>query len=213
MSYRVRIKFCGLTRAEDVATAAALGVDAIGFVLTQRSKRFVQLEQAARLRATLPPFVDAVALLMDDTPQWVEKVSEALHPDLLQFHGEEAAAQCERFGRRYLKAVPMASVADVAAYAARHPNAAGFLLDSHAQGAGGGSGERFDWRRVPKTLGRPLILAGGLDADNVVDAILTARPYAVDVSSGIETSPGIKDPERMRRFVAAVRAAERSLPP
>jgi phosphoribosylanthranilate isomerase len=191
MSYRVRIKFCGLTRAEDVAIAASLGVDAIGFVLTQRSKRFVALEQAARLRASLPPFVDAVALLMDDTPQWVEKVSEALHPDLLQFHGEESAAQCERFGRRYLKAVPMASVADVAAYAARHPNAAGFLLDSHVQGAGGGSGERFDWRRVPKTLGRPLILAGGLDADNVVDAILTARPYAVDVSSGIESAPGL----------------------
>jgi phosphoribosylanthranilate isomerase len=212
MSYRVRIKFCGITRLEDAQAAVALGVDAIGFVLTQRSKRFVKLEQAAAIRAALPPFVDAVALVMDDSIQWVADVSEALQPDLLQFHGDEAAAQCERHGRRYLKAVPMGSVTDVPGFAARHPHAAGFLLDSHAQGAMGGSGERFDWRRVPKNVGRPLVLAGGLDADNVVDAILTARPYAVDVSSGIESAPGIKDAERMRRFVAAVRAAERAIP-
>jgi phosphoribosylanthranilate isomerase len=212
MSYRVRIKFCGITRMEDAQAAVALGVDAIGLVLTQRSKRFVKLEQAAAIRAALPPFVDAVALVMDDTIQWVTDVSEALQPDLLQFHGDEEAAQCERYGRRYLKAVAMGSTTDVSAVLTRHPHAAGFVLDSHAQGAAGGTGERFDWRRVPKQVGRPLLLAGGLEADNVVEAILSARPYAVDVSSGIESAPGIKDPERMRRFVAAVRAAERAIP-
>ena len=211
MSRRVRIKFCGLTRVEDAKAAAALGVDAIGVVLTRQSKRFVALEQAAQIRAALPPFVSAVALFMDDTPTWVAEACEALQPDLLQFHGEEPAAQCERHGRRYLKAVPMASVSDVAAFAARHPNAAAFLLDSHAQGRAGGTGERFDWRRVPKDLGRPWLLAGGLEPDNVVEAVLAARPFAVDVSSGIESAPGVKDLEKMRRFVAAVRAAEQAL--
>lgn len=207
MNARTRIKFCGLTREEDVRLAVGLGVDAIGFVLTRRSRRFVEPAHARRLRELLPPFVAAVALFMDDDAEWIDEAIAVVRPDLLQFHGEEPAAFAERFGRPYLKAVPMASVADVAAYAAAHPHARGFLLDSHAAGAAGGSGEAFDWARFPRGLDRPLVLAGGLDAGNVAQAVAAARPYAVDVSTGIESAPGIKDDARMRAFVAAASRA------
>ena len=130
-----------------------------------------------------------------------------MQPDLLQFHGEESPGFASSFSRPYIKAIPMASVADAAAYASRHSAAAGFLLDSHAAGSAGGSGEAFDWRRVPR-LARPLVLAGGLDARNVAHAVALVRPYAVDVSSGIEAVPGIKDAAKMRAFAAAVRAAD-----
>lgn len=204
---RTRIKFCGLTRAEDVQCAVALGVDAVGFVLTRRSRRFVEPARARALRDALPPFVSAVALFMDDAADWVDEAVATMRPDLLQFHGEESGGFAGRFDRPYLKAIPMGSVADVAAYADRHPRACGFLLDSHAAGAVGGSGEAFDWTRFPRDLHRPLVLAGGLDAGNVAQAIASVRPYAVDVSSGIESAPGIKDAERMRAFAAAVRLA------
>ena len=204
---RVRIKFCGLTRADDVAAACALGVDALGFVLTRRSKRYVDLEAAVALRAAVAPFVSLVALVMDDEPAWVAEVISRLAPDLLQFHGAESAAFCAGFGRPYLKAVPMGGGADVAAYVREHDRAAGFLLDSHAFGERGGSGKAFDWTRMPRDVGRPLILAGGLDAANVADAVRIARPYALDVSSGIESAPGIKDLEKMKLFVQNANAA------
>lgn len=203
---RVRIKFCGLTRAEDAGVAAGLGVDALGFVFTRRSHRFVEPAVAATIRRSLPPFTTTVALFMDDEPAWINEVIATFRPDLLQFHGNESPATCATFGRAWLKAVAMASVPDVASYVAGFPGACGFLLDAHASGGQGGSGARFDWSRMP-TLDRALILAGGLDAGNVGDAIRQTRPYAVDVSSGIETAPGIKDAQRMREFVAAVRAA------
>jgi len=206
---RTRIKFCGLTRIEDVRIAVELGVDAVGFVLTRRSRRFVGPAQARALRDALPPFVGAVALLMDDAAEWVEEVVAVVRPDWLQFHGAESAAFATRFPKPYLKAVPMASVADVADYAEGHPAAGGFLLDSHAAGAAGGTGGAFDWTRVPRGFGRPLVLAGGLDAGNVTQAIAVAKPHAVDVSSGIESAPGVKDAAKMRAFVAAVRAADR----
>ena len=205
---RTRIKFCGLTRIEDVRAAAELGVDAVGFVLTRRSGRFVELAQARALRDALPPFVSAVALLMDDAAEWVEEVVASVRPDLLQFHGEESASFAERFTRPYLKAVPMTSVVDVNAYANQHPHAVGFLLDSHAIGTAGGTGDRFDWTRVPRDFGCPLVLAGGLDAGNVAQAITVAKPCAVDVSSGIESAPGIKDAAKMRAFVEAVRRVD-----
>ncbi len=204
---RTRIKFCGLTRAEDLHLAVDLGVDAIGFVFTRRSQRFVGVSQARVLRRALPPFVNAVALFMDDEPSWIEEVIAAIQPDLLQFHGAEPAGFASSFSRPYIKAIPMASVTDAAAYAAQHPMATGFLLDSHAAGNVGGSGEAFDWRRVPR-LARPLLLAGGLDAGNVAQAVALVRPYAVDVSSGIEAVPGVKDAAKMRAFAAAVRAAD-----
>ena len=204
---RVRVKFCGLTRAGDVAAAAALGVDAIGLVMTRRSKRFVDLEAARALRAQVPPFVATVVLLLDDEPAWVHEVISRVAPDLLQFHGEEPADYCTGFGLRYLKAIPMASVDNVSAYTQRHAQASGFLLDSHAAGGQGGSGQAFDWTRVPRELGRPLVLAGGLNAGNVAEALRLASPYALDVSSGIETAPGIKSSEKMQHFMQALAAA------
>jgi phosphoribosylanthranilate isomerase len=201
----VRIKFCGVTRIDDAFAATALGVDAIGMVFTRRSQRFVDLVQAAAIRRVLPPFVAAVALFMDDEPAWIEDVIEVVRPDLLQFHGGETAEFARGFARPYLKAVPMGSIADAAAAAAQHPDAVGILLDSHAAGAVGGSGVAFDWARVPPDMRRPVVLAGGLDASNVARAIALMRPYAVDVSSGIESAPGIKDALKMRAFVDAVR--------
>jgi phosphoribosylanthranilate isomerase len=153
-------------------------------------------------------FVTTVALFMDDEPGWIEEVISMVQPDILQFHGNESPGFAASFARPYFKAVPMGSVSDVIAYAAQHPAAAGILLDSHAGGAMGGSGEAFDWARVPRNIARPIVLAGGLDADNVAQAIATVRPYAVDVSSGIESAPGIKHAAKMRRFVEAVRAAD-----
>lgn len=210
MSTRTRIKFCGITRVEDALAAAALGVDALGFVFTRRSRRFVEPVAAARIRAVLPPFVATVALFMDDAPEWIEAVLGALHPDLLQFHGSERADHCTGFGLPYLKAVPMASIGDVASYATAHPAAGGLLLDAHAVGEPGGAGMAFDWSRVPP-LRRPLIVAGGLDAGNAGEAVRRLRPYGLDVSSGIEQAPGIKDAARMRAFVAAVREADREV--
>jgi phosphoribosylanthranilate isomerase len=204
---RVRIKFCGLTRADDVAAACAFGVDAVGFVLTRRSRRYVELDAAVALRAAVTPFVAVVALVMDDEAAWVAEVISRLAPDLLQFHGTEPAAFCAGFGRPYLKAVPMGGDVDVAAYAREHDRAAGFLLDSHALGEPGGSGRRFDWTRMPTNVGRPLVLAGGLDATNVAEAVRVARPYALDVSSGIESAPGIKDIEKMKLFAESAKLA------
>ncbi|HET9032441.1 MAG TPA: phosphoribosylanthranilate isomerase [Dokdonella sp.] len=201
---RVRIKFCGITRIEDARFAAELGVDALGFVFTRRSRRFIEPDAAARIMRESPPFVTRVALFMDDEPAWIKQVVSMARPQLLQFHGSESAAECAAHGMPYLKAVPMASVTDVASYAAGFPAATGFLLDAHASGESGGQGERFDWSRQV-SLQRPLILAGGLDADNVSEAIRAMRPYAVDVSSGIESAPGIKDAARMQAFAETVR--------
>lgn len=203
---RVRIKFCGLTRATDVERAVALGVDAIGLVLTPRSKRRLDPQAARELRRQIPPFVTAVALFMDDDPAWVAEAISIVQPDLLQFHGGESAADCLRHGRRYLKAVPMGA-GDPLAVIAQHPAATGFLLDSHAPGASGGSGVAFDWSRTPRGVESALILAGGLTCDNVGSAVRAVRPYAVDVSSGIESAPGIKDADKMRRFIEEVERA------
>ena len=154
MNERVRVKFCGFTRAGDVAEACALGVDAIGLIMTRRSRRFVDIEQAAALRAAVPPFVAVVTLLLDDEAAWVDEVISRVAPDLLQFHGDEPAERCAAFGRRYLKAVPMGSVADVHAYVRSHPQAAGFLLDSHVPGGQGGSGVGAPPGTTGSTTGR-----------------------------------------------------------
>ncbi|MEO7014015.1 MAG: phosphoribosylanthranilate isomerase [Dokdonella sp.] len=204
---RVRSKFCGITRAEDAQFAAAIGVDALGFVFTRQSRRFVEPALASQILRELPPLVTAVALFMDDEPAWIRQVISITRPNTLQFHGNESVADCVSHGLPYLKAVPMATVTDVASYAAGFPGAAGFLLDAHASGEPGGQGTRFDWSKRPQ-LDRPLIVAGGLDADNVGEAIRRLRPFAVDVSSGIESAPGIKDATRMQAFIDAVRKTE-----
>jgi phosphoribosylanthranilate isomerase len=205
---RTRIKFCGITRPDDARRAAELGVDAIGLVFTRASRRFVGISQARTIRAELPPFVTAVALFMDDDARWIEEVIAGVQPDLLQFHGAENDGFASSFARPYIKAVPMASVASAARFVTGFPGATGFLLDSHARGGSGGTGETFDWTRVPIGVARPFVLAGGLDAGNVAHAIATVRPYGVDVSTSIESAPGMKDVAKMRAFIAAVRAAD-----
>ena len=204
---RVRTKFCGITRVEDAQAAAAIGVDALGFVFTRHSRRYIEPELASRIMRDLPPFVTTVALFMDDEPAWIRQVISMARPHTLQFHGNESVADCASPGLPYLKAVPMATVTDVASYATGFPGAAGFLLDAHASGEPGGQGASFDWSNRPR-LDRPLILAGGLDADNVGEAIRRMQPFAVDVSSGIESAPGIKDATRMQAFIDAVRRTE-----
>ncbi|RDZ28813.1 phosphoribosylanthranilate isomerase [Lysobacter silvisoli] len=215
--FRTRIKFCGFTRPGDVRLACELGADAIGFVFAESSKRRVEAEEARAMRQALAPLVDAVALFMDNPAEQVRDVVRQVRPSLLQFHGDETDAFCRSFGVPYLKAVAMGDApapgtpgAERGAIAlhARYPSASGFLLDSHGAGSSGGSGRTFDWSRIPVGLHKPYLLAGGLTTENVFDAILATRPWGVDVSSGIEAEPGLKDGHLMRRFVEEVRRAD-----
>jgi len=211
-SPRTRIKLCGMTRGEDVLLAGELGVDAIGLIFAACSPRRLELERALALREALSPSVSVVALLMDNPAEEVAAIVGRLRPHLLQFHGSEDDAFCAHFDMPFLKVVPMRGIAadDVPALLARYPSAAGFVFDGHAPGGAGGSGERFDWTQAAhQRIGRPWLLAGGLDACNVGEAIRTTAPWGVDVSSGIESAPGVKDHAQMHAFVAAVRAADR----
>ena len=204
-----RIKFCGLTRAEDVRLAVELGVDYVGLVFAPHSPRRLLLGQARMLRDLVPEEIAVVALVMDNTRGDVEHIVESLQPDLLQFHGGQDDAFATSFGRPYWKAIAMGGQDDsVFASLSAYPGAHGFLFDGHAAGEQGGSGQRFDWRRMPTSTDRPFLLAGGLSPQNVAVALRTARPWGVDVSSGIESAPGTKDAEKMRRFVEAVRDAD-----
>jgi phosphoribosylanthranilate isomerase len=208
---RTRIKICGITRLEDALLACELGADAIGLVMTPSSPRCVPLDRARAIRHALPSFVSAVVLTHDLPAGRVAEIVDSLRPDLIQFHGREDAAFCESFGLRYTKAVGMAGDVDLREVVASHPRARGFVLDGHPPGAQGGQGNTFDWSRIPRDLGRPVILAGGLKADNVADAIRAVRPWTVDLASGVESSPGIKDAAKMRAFFAAVHAADAEL--
>ena len=203
-----RIKCCGMTRLEDALLAAQLGADAIGVVLTARSKRRVTLEQAQAIVRALPPFVSSVVLLMDDEASFVREAIDAIQPDLLQFHGAESDDWCAQFGRRYLKAIAMGEGAAALPSLRRYPGASGLLLDGHGLGEAGGSGKSFDWSLMPRELTQPLILAGGLTPANVAEAMRIAKPWGVDVASGIESSPGIKDAHKLADFIAAVRCAD-----
>ena len=208
---RTRIKFCGMTRAGDVRLACELGVDAIGLVFAARSPRRVVLEQALALRDAAAATTSVVALVMDNPETEVDAIVQRLQPQLLQFHGSEDDASCARYGIPFLKAIAMRDVAadDVPSLLARYPSAAGFVFDGHAPGAMGGSGQRFDWSHLGRhAIVRPWLLAGGLDAANVGAAVRTVRPWGVDVASGIESQPGIKDGAKMRAFADAVRNAE-----
>lgn len=205
---RTRIKFCGMTRAGDAALAARLGVDAVGIVFARRSPRFVEPEAARAIVAALPPWVDVVALFMDDAADWVREVEHRVRPHWLQFHGAEADAFCAGFDTPHVKAIAMGTPDEVGVRLDQHPHARGFLFDGHVPGTQGGRGQGFDWSRIPDDLARPWILAGGLNARNVADAIRCVRPWGVDVSSGIETAPGVKDAAAMAAFAAAVRETD-----
>lgn len=204
---RTRIKFCGLTRADDIAAAVRLGVDALGFVFHPASPRCVTASQAQALTADLPPLVTTVALFMNAPTEQVRAVLSVWQPSCLQFHGDESPDYCASFGLPYIKAIAMRGAVDLAQAAARHASARALLLDGHAPGEAGGGGQAFDWQRV-NALPLPVFLAGGLHAGNVEEAIAIARPYAVDVSSGIESAPGHKDAVKMADFAAAVRRAD-----
>ena len=203
---RTRIKFCGMTRPADADAAVRLGVDAIGLVLAPASQRFIRLEEAAIIRRRLPPFVQAVALFRNAVADEVKRALDELQPDLLQFHGDESPSFCASFGRPYLRAVPMKHGADLADWERRFAGAAALLLDAHGAGEQGGQGRAFDWSTIRSS--RPYVLAGGLTAENVAQAVRQVRPYAVDVSSGIERSPGLKDEAKMQRFIEEVRNAD-----
>ncbi|HYW05155.1 MAG TPA: phosphoribosylanthranilate isomerase [Gammaproteobacteria bacterium] len=206
---RTRVKVCGITRSEDARDAVGLGVDALGLVFYPPSARYLSPGEAAHLVRGLPPFVTTVGLFLDPEPGFVNEVLERVPLDLLQFHGRESPAQCEQAGRPYIKAIAMGGGADPEEQARRFASARGLLVDSHVAGAPGGSGRRFDWRAVGSLPdGPPLILAGGLTPENVGEAIRVVRPWAVDVSSGVEDSPGLKSPVMMRRFMEAVADAD-----
>jgi phosphoribosylanthranilate isomerase len=205
---RTRVKFCGITRVEDALAAVRLGADAIGLVFYGASPRCVTPEQAQEITRVLPPFVTAVGLFVDVLEQQIHAAIESCGVQVLQFHGNQPAAAYAAFGRPYIKAIRMAADVDLHVQQEAYPDAVGFLLDSYVSGMPGGSGETFDWRRIPRNLQKPVILAGGLTAQNVQQAISLVRPFAVDVSSGVEKSKGVKDIDKMAAFIQSVRACE-----
>jgi phosphoribosylanthranilate isomerase len=200
-----RIKICGITRPEDGQRAAELGADAIGLVFYDKSPRHVSPLQARAIVAALPPFVSVVALFVDPSHAQVEAVLEACPIDLLQFHGEETPHFCRAFSRPYLKAIRMAPKVDLHAQALQYADARGLLVDAFVAGVPGGTGQRFDWSLLPHHLPLPLILSGGLDEHNVAEAVRRVNPAAVDVSSGVEQSKGIKSAARMAAFISGAR--------
>jgi len=203
-----RVKICGITRPEDALAAVRLGADAIGLVFYAKSPRHVSPQQALEITRVLPPFVSSVGLFVNPAPSEVETVLQTLHLDLLQFHGEEPAELCRHFRVPYVKAVRVKPGLDLVQYAASYRDARGLLLDAFVEGAHGGTGQSFDWELIPAGLPMPVVLSGGLDAANVAAAIKQVRPWAVDVSSGVESAKGIKDAARMAAFMQGVRDAD-----
>jgi phosphoribosylanthranilate isomerase len=204
MAVRTRVKICGITRPEDGAAAGAAGADAIGLVFYPASPRAVGLEQAVAIRRALPPFVTVVGMFVNASAETVVKTAERVHLDLLQFHGEETPSQCEAAGLSYMKAIRVSDDTDVSEASRRFASAKALLLDSHDDRLWGGSGRTFDWDLVPAEIALPVIVAGGLTPANVADAILRLHPYGVDVSGGVEQSPGIKDAAKITSFIEEV---------
>lgn len=197
-----KVKFCGITRDQDAQAAVRLGADAVGFVFAASSPRFISPQQAAIMRGRLPAAVQAVALFRNPGEAEVRRVIELVAPDLLQFHGEEHPEFCEGFGLPYWRAVPMGGATDLGDWERRFASAAALLLDAHAPAETGGQGRTFDWSAIRAT--RPYVLAGGLNPGNVGEAVTQLRPWMVDVSTGIESAPGLKDEAKMRQFIDSV---------
>jgi phosphoribosylanthranilate isomerase len=203
-----RVKICGITRVDDLQAAVRSGADAIGLVFYQRSPRHVSLAQARQLAAALPPFVTLVGLFVDAEAAFVREVLANVPLDLLQFHGDESAQYCAQFDKPYLKAIRVKAGVDLLQCASEFGGARGLLLDAHVEGIPGGTGSAFDWALIPGDLPLPLILSGGLDTGNVAAAIEQVRPYAVDVSSGVEANKGIKDAAKIAAFINEVKRAD-----
>jgi phosphoribosylanthranilate isomerase len=202
-----RVKICGITRIEDALHACRAGADALGFVFYDKSPRHVSPQIAANIIASLPPFVTAVGLFVDASEARVREVLDAVPLDLLQFHGDETPDFCAGHGRPYLKALRVRPGLDLLQSASHFAGARALLLDAFVPGTPGGTGERFDWNLIPANLPMPIVLSGGLTPDNVRDAVRRVRPWAVDVSSGVEATKGIKDPDRVTRFIASAKHA------
>ncbi|WP_200192421.1 phosphoribosylanthranilate isomerase [Halorhodospira abdelmalekii] len=204
---RTRVKICGITRAADARAAVAAGADALGLVFCDSSPRAIDLQQARAIVAEVPAFVALVGLFVDPHPAHVECALESLELDTIQFHGDESPEFCASFGRRYIKAVPMGGGVDPPAYVARYAGASGFVFDSHRLGERGGLGKCFAHEATPEGV-RGTVIAGGLNPTNVAGVIQRMRPFAVDVSSGVEQRPGLKDPGLMARFLAEVQRGD-----
>ena len=203
-----RIKICGITRAEDALSAAKNGADAIGLVFYGHSPRHVNIAQAKMLAEALPPFVTVVGLFVDAEATFVREVLANVPLDLLQFHGDESPEYCAQFNKPYLKAIRVKASVDLLQCSARFQSAKGLLLDAHIEGIPGGTGTAFDWALIPNNLSLPVILSGGLDMENVAAAIKQVQPYAVDVSSGVEASKGIKDAAKIAAFINEVKRTD-----
>jgi len=205
---RTRIKICGITRPEDALAIAAAGVDAIGLVFYTKSPRAVTVAQAQAIINVLPPFVTRVGLFVNASQQELDTVLDQVELDIVQFHGNETLAQCESAGKEYMKAVRVQDTADILAALEQYPSASALLLDAYHPSLPGGTGETFDWGKIPKNLAKPVVLAGGLTSDNIGLAIKAVQPYAVDVSGGVEQAKGIKSADKIIQFVAAVNGIE-----
>ncbi|MHB1115601.1 phosphoribosylanthranilate isomerase [Sideroxydans sp.] len=200
-----RIKICGITREQDLQAAVAAGADALGFVFYDKSPRNIPPQRASELLRALPPFVTSVGLFVDPLEGMVREVLAQVPLDVLQFHGDESPEFCAQFGRPYLKAIRVRPGVDLVECAARYADAQGLLLDAYVEGVQGGTGESFDWALIPRELSLPVILSGGLQPANVALAVRAVRPYAVDVSSGVEASKGIKDAAMIAAFIKEVK--------
>ncbi|MEW8027136.1 MAG: phosphoribosylanthranilate isomerase [Candidatus Thiodiazotropha sp.] len=205
---RTRIKICGITRVEDAADAVRLGADAIGLVFYPPSPRAVSLQQAKAIVESLPPFVTVVGLFVDQDRDTIERYIHEVQIDLLQFHGDESADECSGYPRPWIKAIRMCEGIDLVEIERTYSRASGLLLDSYKAGVPGGTGQCFDWGRIPATQASRIILAGGLDPQNVAQAIRQVHPYAVDVSGGVERSKGIKDAAKIEAFIAGVKRGD-----
>jgi phosphoribosylanthranilate isomerase len=203
-----RIKICGITREQDLRAVASSGADAIGLVFYEKSPRHVSLKQAAELARAVPPFVTVVGLFVNPTVEYVREVLAKVPLDVLQFHGEEAPEFCAQFAKPYLKAVRVKAGVDLLQYAARYAGAQGLLLDAYVEGMQGGTGAVFEWSLIPEKLRSRIVLSGGLDVGNVGAAIMVVHPYAVDVSSGVEASKGIKDAAKVAAFINEVKRVD-----
>ena len=208
MTTRTRIKICGITREQDVSAVAGNGADALGLVFYEKSPRHVGVQQAEQLARAVPPFLTAVGLFVNPSVDYVREVLAKVPLDVLQFHGEESPEFCCQFGKPYLKAIRVKAGVDLVECAARYDGAQGLLLDAYVEGTQGGTGESFDWSLIPHDLPLPIILSGGLHAGNVAEAIRQVRPYAVDVSSGVEAAKGIKDAAKIAAFIKEVKLVD-----
>ena len=199
-----RIKICGIKHLDDALKAIECGADAIGLIFVEKSPRYASLTDARVIAESLPPFVTVVGLFMNATEENVREALKVVPLNLLQFHGDETPEFCDQFEMPYIKVLRMRENVNVVAFAQEYPNAAGILLDTYHKGVAGGTGQSFDWSLIPEDIPLPLILAGGLNPENVASAVETVKPYAVDVSSGVESEPAIKDHKKIEQFIKEV---------